>query len=161
MSQLVPTAAMASNSAPVASPVAAHPLGAVPTPVVDDPKPAAPKQPVSFGEDGPMQLARSKLEASIHSYEEVMSRIDAANIELDITRTAYKYRYTVVTPAEVPKKPKKPIALIIGVGSVLGAGLLALLISAAADLGAGLILESWEVRRRLKLEVLGEIDVPL
>ncbi len=160
MAQLVPTG---SGSATGAAPAAARTFPGLAAPVAaaaDDPQPA-PKQPLSLAEDGPTQLARSKLEASIRGYEDVMARIDAANIELDITRTAFKYRYTVVTPAEVPKKPKKPIAMIIGVGSVLAAGLLALLFSAAADLGSGLILESWEVRRRLKLEVLGELDLPL
>jgi hypothetical protein len=36
-----------------------------------------------------------------------VTRIDGANMELEIARTAFKYRYTVVTPAEVPHKPKK------------------------------------------------------
>ncbi|MGH7271094.1 MAG: hypothetical protein ACREJ3_11750, partial [Polyangiaceae bacterium] len=155
---------------PAAPSASAHPAGvgfaarSVPLADVgagaDAPKPAAPQPAPSFAEDGPMQLARSKLEATIRSYEDVMSRIDAANIELDITRTAFKYRYTVVTPAEVPKKPKKRTALIIGAGSVIGAALLALLLAAGADVGTGLILESWQVRRRLKLDVLGELDPP-
>lgn len=109
-------------------------------------------------EDGPTRLARSRLEAAIQGYEETMAHIDAANIELEITRTAYKYRYTVLTPAELPTKPKKPIAQLLGVGSVLGGVVLAFLVAAIADVVGGLILESWQVRRRLKLEVLGEID---
>ena len=42
--------------------------------------------------------------------------------------------------------------------SVIGAALLALLMAAGADLGSGRILEEWQVRRQLKLEVLGEFD---
>jgi uncharacterized protein involved in exopolysaccharide biosynthesis len=109
-------------------------------------------------EDGHTRLARSKLEAAIQSSEAAMARIEAANIELDITRTAYKYRYTVLTPAELPSKPKRPLSQIVGVGAVLGAVLLAFLVATMADILGGRILEPWQVRRRLKLEVLGEID---
>jgi uncharacterized protein involved in exopolysaccharide biosynthesis len=109
-------------------------------------------------EDGATRLARSKLEAAIQGYEASMARIDAANVELDITRTAYKYRYTILTPAELPTKTKKPIAQLVGVGAIVGAAVLAFLLAAIADVLGGLVLESWQVRRRLKLEVLGELD---
>jgi hypothetical protein len=35
--------------------------------------------------------------------------------------------------------------------------LLAFLLAAAADLASGKIIEEWQIRRRLKLDVLGEI----
>jgi hypothetical protein len=109
-------------------------------------------------EDGPTRLARSRLEAAIQGYEETMAHIDAANVELEITRTAYKYRYTIQTPAELPTKTKKPVAQLLAAGALLGGVLLAFLVAALADVFGGLVLESWQVRRRLKLEVLGEID---
>jgi uncharacterized protein involved in exopolysaccharide biosynthesis len=108
--------------------------------------------------DGRAKLAHSRLEAAIKSYDEVSGRIEAANIELDIARTAFKYRYAVVTPAEIPRGPKKPIGLLIGVASVLGAVLLAILSAAGADTMRGRILEPWQVRRSLKVEVLGELE---
>jgi hypothetical protein len=43
---------------------------------------------------------------------------------------------------------------------VLGAILVALLSAATADWLTGRVLETWQVRRRLKLEVLGEFDQP-
>jgi uncharacterized protein involved in exopolysaccharide biosynthesis len=108
--------------------------------------------------DGPLQLAESKLAAAIRGYQDATSRVDAARVELDITRAAYKYRYTVVTPAELTNKPKKATAQLVGAGSLVGAALLAILLASAADLFTGKILESWQVRRRLKLEVLAEFD---
>jgi len=51
-------------------------------------------------------------------------------------------------------------ATLVGVGSLFGAALLAILLAAASDMATGLILESWQVRRQLKLEVLGEFDRP-
>jgi capsular polysaccharide biosynthesis protein len=89
-----------------------------------------------------------------------MGRIDSQTLELDFQRTAVRYRYSVQTAAEVPRSPKKPIALLVGIGSVLGAILVALLSAATADWLTGRVLETWQVRRRLKLEVLGEFDQP-
>jgi uncharacterized protein involved in exopolysaccharide biosynthesis len=114
----------------------------------------------SLDRDGPLRLAESKLTSAINSYQNAMSRIDAAKVELDITRAAYKHRYTVVTPAELPRKPKKPTGLLVGLGSVVGGALLAILLAVASDLAGGLILETWQIRRKLKLEVLAELDRP-
>jgi uncharacterized protein involved in exopolysaccharide biosynthesis len=109
-------------------------------------------------EDGPTRLAQSKLESAIQGYEASVANIDAANVELDIMRRAYKYRYTIISPAELPTKTKKPVAQVVAVVSVLGGGLLAFVLAAIADVLGGQVLEPWQVRRRLKLEVLGEID---
>lgn len=110
--------------------------------------------------DGQLQLAATELGSAIRAYQDVLGRIDAAKVELDITRAAYKHRYTVVTPAEVPRSPKKRSARAIGAGAVVGAALLALLLATALDLAGGVVLESWQVRRNLKLEILGELDKP-
>ena len=125
----------------------AQPDGLLPPPVFDD-------------RDGVLQLAQSRLGSAIRSYEDAMGSVDRAKVELDVTRAAYKYRYTVVTPAEVPRHPKKATANIVAVGSVLGGALLALLLAAAADMAGGIVLEPWQVRRRLKIDVLGELDIP-
>jgi hypothetical protein len=115
---------------------------------------------IGIERDGIVQLASSKLAAAIRNYQDATARIDAARVEMEITRTGYKHRYTVVTPAELPKKPKKATAQLIGIGSVIGAALLAILVATLADLLTGTILEAWQVRRRLKIEVLGEFDGP-
>jgi uncharacterized protein involved in exopolysaccharide biosynthesis len=109
-------------------------------------------------EDPAARLAGAKLEGAIHRYQDAVSRIDSANMELEIARTAFKYRYTVVTPAEVPRSPKKATARTVGIVSVIGAILLAFLLAALADMGSGRVLEEWQIRRRLKLDVLGEFD---
>jgi uncharacterized protein involved in exopolysaccharide biosynthesis len=122
------------------------------------PLPSIPPLPEAWQADGRAQLARSKLDAAIKSYQDVAGRIDTANIELEIARTAFKYRYTVVTPPEVPKKPKKPLAPLVGVGSIVAAVLLSILFAAGRDAMQGRILEPWQVRRKLKLDVLGELE---
>ncbi len=122
----------------------------------------------SNGSNGPsretdpsLAPARKRLEAAIERYQDVQARIDSAKLELDISRTAYRYRYSVITPAEIPRTPKKPVAMLVGIGSVLAAILFALIGVAAADRYRGRVLETWEVRRRLKLDVLGELEPPV
>jgi hypothetical protein len=117
--------------------------------------------PSMYDGDGPTRLAREKLESAIRRYQDVVGRIDAARIELDINRTAFKYRYSVMSPPEVPLKPKKPIATMIGIGSFVGAFLIAIIAAAVADLLGGRVLETWQVKRRLKIEVLGELEPPM
>jgi hypothetical protein len=110
--------------------------------------------------DGQLQLAQSQLGLAIAGYEDALARLDATKVELDITGAAYKHRYTVITPAELPRSPKKATAQLVGAGSVFGGAALALLLTTGLDLAGGLVLESWQVRRRLKLEIVGELDNP-
>lgn len=115
--------------------------------------------PPNTDHDGPLQLAQSELELAIRSYEDALMRLDASKVELDITGAAYKHRYTVVTPAELPRGPKKSLGRIIEIASVLGGLLLALLLATGLDMLGGVIFESWQVRR-LKLDILGELENP-
>jgi hypothetical protein len=118
-----------------------------------------PVAPAEWGQDARSQIVRSKLEGAIRSYQDAVGRLDVANNELEILRTAFKYRYTVVTPAEVPRDPKKPTSTIVGIGSVVGALFLSLFLVAGADAWSGRVLEEWQIKRRLKLEILGEFYV--
>lgn len=110
--------------------------------------------------DGQVQLAQSRLASAIRAYEDAAGRIDEAKIELDETLAEYKHKYTIVTPAEVPKKPKKATAQLIGAGAVVGGALLGISLSVVLEILTGLVLQSWQVRRNLKLDVLAEFDNP-
>ena len=159
MAKIAPTATPTTTQATPQqnAPQQAAPVAATPS----TPEPVRPIiLPSNNEEDGPSRLARSKLESAIYNYQEVMSRIDAAKLRLDINRAQFKYRYSVITPPEVPKKPKKPITTMIGIGSVVGALLLAFLVAGGADMAAGRVIEPWQVRRQLKIEVLGEFEPP-
>ena len=121
---------------------------------------ATPVLPADLDRDGQLQVAQSSLQAAIKGYGEALNHLDAAKVDLDIMHAAYKHQYTVVTPAELPREPKKSRTQLIGAASVAGGVFLAFLLAAAADLVGGVILESWQVRRKLRLEVLGELDRP-
>jgi len=113
-----------------------------------------------LADDPTVEHARENLRMVTAKYEELMMRIDAAKIELDTARAAFKYRYTVVRPASVPTHPSKPnvpalllVTLVVALGTALLGG-------TALDLWRGRLVEAWQVERVLRLRVLGEVKRP-
>lgn len=89
--------------------------------------------------------------------QQLTDRVSAAQVELDTARAAFKYRYTVVWPAQMPTRPVSPnTRKIFGLGGI-AALLVSILAAAAADLRAGRVVERWQVERSLRLPVLGEL----
>ena len=78
-------------------------------------------------------------------------------MELESTRAAFKYRFVVVKPAQVPRDPQKPKAAVIMGGGVAAALLLALLLAVGTDLRSGRVYAAWQLERALRLPVLAEI----
>ena len=113
-----------------------------------------------LSDDPAVEFARTNLRMATAKYEELMMRIDAARIELDTARAAFKFRYSVVRPASVPKKPVKPNVPLLVVATLLAALAFSVLVGAARDLWRGQLVESWQVERTLGLKVLSEVRVP-
>ncbi len=91
-------------------------------------------------------------------YQQMLERVNAAQLELDTARAGFKYRYTIVWPAEVPAKPSSPKPLkTLGLGAIASL-LLALIVAAAPDLRAGRVVERWQVERTLDLAVLAVVN---
>ncbi len=110
-----------------------------------------------LADDPLVEYARNNLRVAAAKYEELMMRIDGARIEQDTARAAFKYRYSVVRPASVPKKPLKPnVGMILAITFIaaLGAGLL---IGAARDVSRNCFVEPWQVERSLGLKVLSRL----
>ena len=90
-------------------------------------------------DDDRADALRMRLNYAIQKYESLIDRIESARIEQDTARAAFKYRYTVVRPAEVSKKPAKPnIPLTVVAGLLLGV-MLAVGTSARIDWKDGLL----------------------
>ncbi len=69
--------------------------------------------------DPEIEYARSKLKSSITAYQALEDKIQRARIDLDTAEAAFKYRYTVVAPPEVPRGldvPERPARLDRGGG---------------------------------------------
>lgn len=71
--------------------------------------------------------ARSLLESSIATYQDLLERLQNTRVELETARAASGYRYTVVSPARMPKKADGPNTVLIVMGALLaglGAGVM-------------------------------------
>jgi len=91
-------------------------------------------------------------------YQQIAERVNAAQFELDAVRAAFKYRYNVVWPPQIPREPRSPNPIkIFGVG-IIAALLLAFLMSALPDLASGRIVERWQLERGLGITILAEIE---
>ena len=104
--------------------------------------------------------AKARLRFAMNNYDSLIDRLDAARIELDTARAAFKYRYSTIRPAELPKhvaKPKVPVVIAAGIFAAL---VLAALVSALVDLKSKKLVERWQVERMLGLGVLGELPRP-
>jgi hypothetical protein len=101
------------------------------------------------GEDSAVEYARAQLRFSVQQYASLRERIDAGRIDLDTARAAFKYRYTVVVPPEVPHGPIKPNAMLVMVAALIAGLGLALFATTAADLRSGVVLELWQLHELL------------
>lgn len=110
-------------------------------------------------DDPALDNLRGELRFALNKYASILDRIDNARMELDAARAAFKYRYMVVRPAEVPKSPRKPnAAMILAMSAVLGV-VAAVLLVTIVDLRRGLVLQRWQLERRLSLPVLAHMTV--
>jgi uncharacterized protein involved in exopolysaccharide biosynthesis len=102
------------------------------------------------------QYSRSRLRLAVSSYQQLLERLDAARIELQTARATFKYKYGVLVPAQLPSRPVSPRAMIVLVGGLFLATMLALFTAVGLDLASGQVLETWQIQRSLGLPVLGE-----
>ncbi|GAO04952.1 lipopolysaccharide biosynthesis protein [Anaeromyxobacter sp. PSR-1] len=90
-------------------------------------------------------------------YEQMNQRLGAAQVELDAARAAFKYRYNVVWPPQVPQTPYGNSRFEIAIAGLLLSLGLGIAAAAAPDIVRGRIMQRWQVERTLDLPVLGEI----
>ncbi len=108
-------------------------------------------------EGGNLEYARAQLQIASHKYEDLIDRISAAKLELQTARVAFKYRYSVIRPAQIPNDPIKPKPALVLSGAVFAGVFFVFLLCTLADLRRGRIIEAWQVERFLKLPVLAEV----
>lgn len=100
-----------------------------------------------------VQDAQVQFDTVTNKYKTLVDQLQGLQVELQTAEAAYKNRYKITQPADVPAGPKRPVALI-----ALGIGLLAtlaaiLLVAAIADRFSGIFYEPRDVRDRLGLPV--------
>ena len=60
--------------------------------------------------DPDIDYAKSELRHAVARHNAMLDRVEAARLELDSARAAFKYRYAVINPPQKPKGPVKPDA---------------------------------------------------
>jgi uncharacterized protein involved in exopolysaccharide biosynthesis len=119
-----------------------------------------PPAPTQGDADPVIAYAQSRIQFDSQKYNNLLDRIDSARIELDTARAAFKYRYSVIRPPQVPRKPIKPnAALVIGAGIAFGLAL-GILAAILAELRAGRLVEKWQAERILGLPIVSDMEAP-
>lgn len=132
---------------------AAEAREAAPKPRAVAPAPAAPESGPVAGATKNLQDATVQFDTISKKYTDIANQLDAARLELKTAEAAFKGRYRVVHPPEIPAAPKRPVGLIaiaIGVMSTIAA---VLAVAALADRFSGIFFEPRDVRDRLGLPV--------
>lgn len=101
------------------------------------------------GEDSNVEYQRAQLRFAAQQYAHLRERIDAGRIDLDTARAAFKYRYSVVVPAQVPRGPVKPKAMLVMIAAFVAGLFLALFATTATDFRSGVVLETWQLQNLL------------
>lgn len=107
-----------------------------------------------------LQAARDRLASALRKYDDLMSRIDSAQIEIHTAKAAFKYSYVIIQPPEIPQKAVKPNVIRLLVGGIFLSIALAFFAAAARDFTSGRFVEAWQVRRRLRIPLLAEVRSP-
>ena len=107
--------------------------------------------------DSETEFASLRLRSELNQLESVLERTDGARIELAVSQAAFKYRYSVIRPAQVPRDPVAPNLQMIFAAGFVASLFLALAVVVCKDLLSGKILETWQVERQLGLPVIGTL----
>jgi len=110
--------------------------------------------------DPGMVYARGQLRDAMDKYAALRTQIQTAQIDLETAEAAFKYRYSVVTPAHLPKAPTVPNVPLVTLTALLAGVLAGLLLAVLADVRRGRLLERWQIERLLERPILGEIALP-
>ncbi len=105
-------------------------------------------------EDPRLDFERGELENLLRQHAELQNRIQSVKVEQELAEAAFSHRYSVVSPAKLPRGPIKPYPLIFSLGGLLGGLAFAFFISAAADLRQRRIIERWQIEDSFPLPVI-------
>ncbi len=110
--------------------------------------------------DPAMVYARGQLRDAMDKYAALRAQIQGAQIDLETAQAAFKYRYTVVTPARLPRSPTVPNIPVVTLVAFVVSILCGLLLAVLVDLRRGRLLERWQLERLLERPILGELALP-
>jgi uncharacterized protein involved in exopolysaccharide biosynthesis len=110
-------------------------------------------------EDPAVTAARAGLNRALEKYGQVTERLASARLQFTTSQVAFNGRLIVTGEPEVPRKPMKPLQLVLSMATVVLSLLFGLLAGALRELASGKIHEPWQVKL-FGLKTLGELCVP-
>jgi len=110
--------------------------------------------------DPGMVYARGQLRDAMDKYASLRAQIQTAQIDLETAQAAFKYRYSIVTPARLPTSPTQPNVPVVLLAAVVAGILCSILFAVVVDVRAGRLLERWQIEQLLGRPILGEITLP-
>lgn len=103
------------------------------------------------------ELTTQRITAARDEYGRKKDALDGENLKLRVAEAAFKSKYQITRPPDVPMAPKKPVGLMVGLGGALATLMVMLALATLRDRSMGIFFEAKHVRDRLKLPVLGDI----
>jgi uncharacterized protein involved in exopolysaccharide biosynthesis len=108
-------------------------------------------------QDPAITYAKAEMLHAYARYNALRDRLQAAGLELDSARAAFKYRYMVIRPAQRPRAPASPKRSLVAIASVLAGLVLAAFAPAFVDLSSRMFVEDWQVEQALGVPLLGKL----
>jgi uncharacterized protein involved in exopolysaccharide biosynthesis len=110
--------------------------------------------------DPGMVYARGQLRDAMDKYAALRAQIQTTQIDLETAQAAFKYRYSVVSPARLPTSPTQPNVPVVLLAAVVAGIFCALLFAVMVDIRTDRLLERWQIEHLLDLPILAEIALP-
>lgn len=107
--------------------------------------------------DPRLDFERGQVENLLRQHADLRDRIQNVQVQKDIAEAAFEYRYSVISPAKLPRGPIKPYPVLFLAGGLMGGLAFAFFAAAAADVRTGRVIERWQLEQQLELPVLAEI----
>jgi LPS O-antigen subunit length determinant protein (WzzB/FepE family) len=108
-------------------------------------------------QDPGIAYAKTQLRYVYARYNGLEERLQAAQLELESARAAFKYRYMVIKPAQPPRGPVAPKTPLVLIASVLAGLVLGAFGPTLVDLSSRTFLEDWQVEQTLGVPLLGTL----
>jgi hypothetical protein len=111
-------------------------------------------------QDPDIDHAKEELRQVVGRYNAILDRVQFAQLQQDTAQAAFKYRYTVIWPAQRPRAAFQPKPEVVFPASALAGLLLAIIAVTLLDVLSRKVLEPWQVERTVGVRMLAEIHIP-
>jgi uncharacterized protein involved in exopolysaccharide biosynthesis len=109
-------------------------------------------------DDPHLDYEHAQLLAFQRQHQSLVDRIDAVRMEIDTAEVAFKYRYSIVSPPQMPRGPLHSYPLIVTVAGFFGGIAFAFFATSVRDILRARVIDRWQIERELGLTIIAEVD---